>query len=500
MAQEKAIPWEQTLDPEDWESMRELGHRMVDDMLDYMRTVRERPPWRHAPNEVKAHFNRPLPLGPQPLEEIYGEFLEYVLPYPIGNDHPRFWGWVFGTGTVLGTFAKLLAGSMNTNTGGLGNHSANYVEKQVIDWFKEMLGFPASASGILTSGCSAANLIGLAVARNTKAGYDARRKGIQAGPQKMVLYASDEIHSSVQKAVELLGLGSEALRLVPVNDYFQIDLEALKAAIARDRKQGNLPFCIVGAAGTTNSGAMDDLEALADICHQEGLWLHVDGAFGAWAALAPGARELVSGMERCDSLAFDLHKWMYMPYEIGCVLVRHEEDHRKAFALTPDYLAHGEGGRGLTGGDLPWFSDYGFQLSRGFRALKAWMSLKEHGARKYGRLIQQNIDQALYVAELIDAAPELELSAPVTLNVVCFRYVGPSLDDAAVDELNKQIEIELQEEGIAVISGTTIKGRYVLHLANCNHRSRREDFDLLVREVIRIGGELAQPADTSIRL
>jgi aromatic-L-amino-acid decarboxylase len=500
MAQEKAIPWEQTLDPEDWESMRALGHRMVDDMLDYMRTVRQRPPWRHAPDEVKALFNRPLPLDAQPREEIYEEFLEHVLPYPIGNNHPRFWGWVFGTGTVLGTFAELLAGSMNTNTGGGDHHSANHVEKQVIDWFKEMLGFPSSASGLLTSGCSAANLIGLAVARNVKAGYDLRRRGIQAGPQKMVLYASDEIHSSVQKAVELLGLGSEALRLVPVNDYFQINLEALRTAIARDRKDGHLPFCIVGAAGTTNTGAMDDLAALADICQEEGLWLHVDGAFGAWAALAPGARELVSGMERCDSLAFDLHKWMYMPYEIGCVLVRHEEDHRKAFALTPDYLAHGEGGRGLTGGDLPWFSDYGFQLSRGFRALKAWMSLKEHGVRKYRRLIQQNIDQALYVAELIDAAPELELSAPVTLNVVCFRYVGPSLDDRASDELNKQIEIELQEEGIAVISGTTIKGKYVLHLANCNHRSRREDFDVLVREVIRIGKELAQPGDTSIRL
>ncbi len=500
MAQEKAIPWEQTLDPEDWESMRELGHRMVDDMLDYMRTVRERPPWRHASDEVKAHFSRPLPLGPQPLEEIYGEFLEYVLPYPIGNDHPRFWGWVLGTGTVLGAFAELLAASMNTNTGGGDHHSANHVEKQVIDWFKEMLGFPASASGLLTSGCSAANLIGLAVARNAKAGYDLRREGIHAAPQKMVLYASEEIHSSVQKAVELLGLGGEALRLVPVNDYFQIDLEALRATIAQDRRDGHLPFCIVGAAGTTNTGAMDDLEALADICQQEGLWLHVDGAFGAWAALAPGARELVSGMERCDSLAFDLHKWMYMPYEIGCVLVRRDEDHRKTFALTPDYLAHGEGGRGLTGGDLPWFSDYGFQLSREFRALKAWMSLKEHGVRKYGRLIQQNIDQALYLAELIDAAPELELSAPVTLNVLCFRYVGHSLDDAAVDELNKQIEVELQEEGIAVVSGTTIRGKYVLHLAHCNHRSRREDFDVLVREVIRIGGELAQPADTSIRL
>jgi aromatic-L-amino-acid decarboxylase len=492
MAQEKAVSREETLDPQDWESMRALGHLMVDDMLGYMEGIRDRPPWRRISAEVKAYFGKPLPLDPQPMEGIYEEFLEYVLPYPIGNDHPRFWGWVFGNGNVLGVFAELLAATMNTNTGGLGNHSANHVEKQVIDWFKQMIGFPASASGLLTSGCSAANLIGLAVARNTKAGYDLRRQGLQAVPQEMVLYASEEIHSSVQKAVELLGLGSEALRSVPVNDHFQIDLEALKAAIARDRRDGHLPFCIVGAAGTTNTGATDDLDALADICQEEDLWLHVDGAFGAWAAVTPSARELVAGLERADSLAFDLHKWMYMPYEIGCVLVRSEKDHRQAFSLTPAYLHHGEGPRGLSGADLPWFSDYGFQLSRGFRALKAWMSLKEHGTRKYGRLIQQNIDQARYLADLIRAEPELELSAPVPLNIVCFRYIAAELDDATLDELNKEIVLELQEEGIAVISGTIIKGKYVLHMANCNHRSRREDFDLLVREVIRMGRELAR--------
>jgi aromatic-L-amino-acid decarboxylase len=490
MSQEKVMPSEETLDPEDWASMQALGHRMLDDMLEYMRTVRERPVWQYTSDAVKTHFDGPLPLDPQSPEEVYMEFLEYVLPYPVGNIHPRFWGWVIGTGTVLGALAELLAASMNTNTGGLDHHIANHVEKQVIDWFKELLGFPASASGLLTSGCSAANLIGLAVARNAKAGYDLRREGIRAATRKMALYASEEIHSSVQKAVELLGLGSDALRLVPVNDCFQIDLEVLRAAIVQDRQDDHLPFCVVGAAGTTNTGAIDDLDALADICQHESLWLHVDGAFGAWAALAPGARSKVNGMERADSLAFDLHKWMYMPYEIGCVLVRREQDHRSAFSLTPTYLAHGEGGRGLTGGDLPWFSDYGFQLSRGFRALKAWMSLKEHGVRKYGRLIQQNIDQALYLAELIDAAPELELAAPVMLNVVCFRYVGVGLDDDTLDELNKQIVIELQEQGVAVVSGTIVKGKYVLHIANTNHRSCREDFDVLVREVVRIGKEL----------
>lgn len=484
---------EETLDPEDWESTRELGHKMLDDMLDYMKSVKKRPVWQHAPDQVKSHFNRPLPRDPQPPKEIYEEFVENVLPYPLGNIHPRFWGWALGTGTVFGAFAELLAGSMNTNTGGGGHHSAVHVEKQVIDWIKEMLSFPVSASGVLTSGCSAANLIGLTVARNTKAGVDLRRKGLQAVPPKMTLYASQEIHSSIQKAVELLGLGSEALRLVPVNDDFQIDIKALKATIVRDREDGDMPFCIVGAAGAINTGGIDDLNAVADICHQENLWFHVDGAFGAWAALAPSARNKVAGMERADSLALDLHKWMYIPYEIGCILVQNEEYHRKAFSLTPDYLAHGEGGRGITGGDLPWFSDYDFLLSRRFRALKAWMSLKLHGSRKYGRLIQQNIDQAHYLAERINAHPELELSASVTLNIVCFRYVAPEMDDAALDELNKQIVIELQEQGIAVLSGTIIKGKYVLRAANMNHRSRQEDFDILVREVIRTGKELAIP-------
>lgn len=484
------VGFEVTLDPDDWESMRKLGHKMLDDMVDYLKTVRERPVWQHVPDRVKGSFRGPVPKQPQPPEEIYEEFVEKVLPYPMGNIHPRFWGWILGTGTVMGAFAELLAASMNTNTGGGDNHIANHVEKQVIEWIKEMLRYPSSASGVLTSGCSAANIIGLTVARNVKAGVNLRRKGLQSATKRMVLYASQEVHSSIQKAVELLGLGNEALRLLPVNDYFQIDIQTLKAAIAEDRKDGCLPFCVVGAAGTTNTGGIDDLDELANLCQQENLWLHVDGAFGAWAALAPKARRKVVGIERADSLALDLHKWMYMPYEIGCVLVRYEAQHRESFSLMPEYLAHGEGGRGLSGGDLPWFSDYSFQLSRGFRALKAWMSLKEHGSSKYARVIQQNIDQALYLGELVETSPELELSASVTLNVVCFRYVAAGMDGDELDEVNKQIVVELQEQGIAVLSGTVIKGKYVLRVANTNHRSRREDFEFLVKEVIRIGKEL----------
>ena len=475
---------EESLDPEDWQALRALGHRMLDDMLTYLETVRERPVWQPIPENVKLHLKQPVPLEPQGPEQAYQDFREQVLPHPMGNIHPRFWGWVIGTGTPFGMLAEMLAAGMNPNLGGA-EHVANYVETQVIDWCKEMLGYPLEASGLLVSGGSMANLIGLTVARNTKAEVDVRRQGLQAAPRKMTLYGSREIHSSLEKAVELLGLGSEALRKIPVNADFQIDIQALERAIAEDRVAGRQPFCVIGNAGTVNTGAFDDLNTLADICQREGLWFHVDGAFGALAALAPALHHLVAGMERADSLAIDLHKWMYMPIEVGCALVRSAADHRRAFALTPEYLAHG-GERGLLAGSN-WFSDYGIQLSRGFRALKVWLSLKEHGIAKYGRLIQQNVEQARYLADLVDAAPKLERLAPVPLNIVCFRFKADHLDDAALNQLNQELLIELHESGIAAPSSTTLNGKYAIRTAITNHRSRRADFDLLVREVIRLG-------------
>jgi aromatic-L-amino-acid decarboxylase len=482
---------EETLDPEEWESMRALGHQILDDAMDYLETLRDRPVWQHAPPQVKAHFKAPPPADPEPAEEIYREYVRYILPYQFGNSHPRFWGWVAGPGTVMGMFAELLAASTDAISGSFSYLSNNYVELQVLDWCKDLLGYPSDAGGLITSGCSASNLIGLTVARNAMTGFDVRSRGMQNAPQQMTLYCSDEAHSSIQKAVELLGFGKDALRRIPVNESLQIDLAALKAAIQNDRANGFLPICIVGCAGTTNTAAIDDLNALADICAEEKCWFHVDGACGAWTAIAPRYRHLVAGMERADSLAFDLHKWMYLQYPIGCVLVRDAEEQRRAFSLSTTYLAHGEGDRGLTGIDVPWISDYGFELSRGFHALKAWMTIKEHGTERFGRLIQQNIDQAHYLARLIESAPELELALPVSLNIVNFRYTRPDWDDAMLDELNKQIETELQEQGIAVASTVTLRDRIFLHAGIANHRSRREDFDLLVREVIRIGSELA---------
>jgi glutamate/tyrosine decarboxylase-like PLP-dependent enzyme len=486
--QETDFPrFEETLDPDDWEEFRSLGHRMIDDVVDYLQTVRERPVWQPIPHAVKDLLDKPLPRTAQGEAAAYEAFKKFILPHPMGNIHPRFWGWVIGTGTPFGMLAEMLAACMNPNLGGA-EHVPNHVESQVVAWCKEMLSYPEDASGILVSGGSMANLIGLTAARSAMAGSDVRARGLSSISSKLILYGSVEMHSSILKAVELLGLGNEAIRKIPVDGEYRISIPILRARILEDRAAGHQPFCVVANAGTVNTGAFDDIRQLADICERENLWLHVDGAFGALAALSPRLRDRVEGMLRADSVAFDLHKWMYMPLEIGCVLVRSEADHRRAFSTTAEYLAHG-GDRGLIAGSK-WFSDYGVQLSRGFRALKAWLSLKAYGIDKYRRLIEQNVAQARYLARRVDAHPELERLAPVSLNIVCFRYVDDRLAEDALNALNQELLIRLHESGVAAPSYTTLNGHYVLRAAITNHRSRKEDFDMMVSEVARIGGQL----------
>jgi glutamate/tyrosine decarboxylase-like PLP-dependent enzyme len=477
---------EETLDPQDWCKIRQLGHRMIDDMFDHLENLRDQSAWQPMPDEVKNHLqNQSLPNDGQNPETIYQDFLQNVRPYPRGNIHPRYWGWVEGTGTPLGVLAEMLSAGMNSNAN-FGEQSSVYIELQVIDWCKEMLGFPKDASGILVSGGSMANLTGLAVARNAKADFDIQEKGLQSVESKMVLYGSSETHNSVQKAIELFGLGNEAFRRIPVDENFEINLEELSKAIAKDKADGLKPFCVIGNAGTVNTGATDNLEKLADICESENLWFHVDGAFGALAYLSENFRPKLKGMERADSLAFDLHKWMYMPYEAGCVLIRDKEKHHQTFSPSGGYLAHLP--RGLASGS--WLSEYGLQLSRSFKALKIWMSLREHGIEKYRRLIEQNIEQAKYLAELVEKSDDLELLAPVPMNVVCFRFVKEVLSDEQLNELNREILMRIHESGIAVPSYTTIKGKFGLRCAITNHRSLFSDFDLLIEKVLEIGKSL----------
>lgn len=486
---------EPTLDPDNWEELRALGHRMVDDMVAYLASVRERPVWQPTSDEARAAFAEPVPRVGSGASAAYEDFVRHVLPYPMGNIHPRFWGWVIGTGTLNGAYAEMLAAAMNPNVGG-GDHAAARMEAQVVGWCREMLGYPAEASGLLVTGGSEANLLGLAVARQAAPGVDVRAEGVRAAAGQLAVYASNETHGSVRKAVELLGLGTAGLRLIPVADDFSVDVAALQATLRADRAAGVVPVAIVANAGTVNTGAFDDIPALAEVAAREKIWLHVDGAFGALAALAPDAlspedRRRLGGISRADSLAFDLHKWMYMPYDVGCLLVRDAALHHATFSLTPSYLQRAT--RGLAAGDY-WPSDYGMQLSRGFRALKAWMLLKEHGTEAYGAQIRKNIGQAAYLARLVDEAPDLERVAPAPLNIVCFRYTRGGADAArtgeASDALNRELLVRLQESGAAFPTNAIIGGRYAIRVAISNHRSRLEDFDFLVAEVRRLGRQL----------
>ncbi|HKJ28499.1 MAG TPA: aminotransferase class V-fold PLP-dependent enzyme [Anaerolineales bacterium] len=368
------------LDPENAEDFRRLAHQMVDDLVDHIFEIREHPVWQPITDQDKSNFKQPLPRQAQGETSAYQDFKEQILVQYMGNSHPRFWGWVMGNGVPLGAFADLFASVMNPNMGG-GDHIPNYVERQVVDWCKQIVDFPADSSGLLVSGGSMANYIGLAVARNAKAGFEIRKEGVAAVPARMTVYASTETHSSNYKAIEQLGIGKDWMRFIPVDEHFSMDIAALEEAIAADKAAGYKPICIIGNAATTNTGAFDDLTALADIAEREDLWFHVDGAFGALARLSKKYGAITAGMERADSLAFDLHKWMYLPMGVAVILIRNFEDHIQTFSVSPDYLSHMP--RGLAGGDQAWFGDLGMELSRSFRALKILVDLQSLWHRSF---------------------------------------------------------------------------------------------------------------------
>lgn len=474
-----------SLDPTDWEAYRALAHRMVDLALDYQRDARERPAWRPYPEAFQERFREGIPREGRGTEAALQDFLELVHPFPVGTLHPRFWGWAGGTGSPTGMMAELLAASMN-GPAGLFNDGPSRVEQQLVDWMKEAMGFPRDASGVTVSGGSMANLVGLAVGRDARAGWDVGEEGV--APGRLVLYASTEVHSSVPKAAKLLGLGRQGLRLVPVDGDFRIRLDVLDRMIREDRARGWVPFAVVGTAGTINTGAIDDLEGLAERAAREGLWFHVDGAFGAIAALSPELAPRLRGIERADSLAFDFHKWMHAPYEGGCVLVRDAAAHRRTFSVHADYLAPPTRGPGAWPGSTNLVSP---QLSRGFKALKVWMVLKEQGVEAFGRMAARNVRQAVYLAGRIDASPHLERLAPVSLNVVAFRRRWPGASDEELDALNRELLMRIQERGIAVPSSTVLQGRFCLRACMCNQRTRRDDLDALVEALEAIGEEVA---------
>ncbi len=462
------------LDPEDWEELKAQGHQMLEDMLENIRHVSQGPVWQPMPASVREAFKTaPLPDTGQELGTLYQQFASMVQPYAVGNRHPRFMGWVHGGGTAQGMLAEMLAAGLNANLGGR-DHAPVEVERMVIRWAAEMFGFPPEATGLLVTGSSMANFIAILTAtRNVADGQALRQHGV--GGRRLVGYAGESAHGCVARAFDMAGLGEQALRRVPMDATFRMDMTALESLIAQDRAAGFEPFLVVGTAGTVDTGSIDPLDALADLAAREGMWFHVDGAFGALAKLAPDLAPLLAGLERADSLAFDFHKWAQVPYDAGCVLVREPGRQAAAFAQSLAYLSRED--RGLAAG-APWFCDLGPDLSRGFRALKVWFALAGFGARELGQVVTRSCALARGLASQVQAIPRLELLAPVTLNVVCLRVVVPEVDD--LDWLNGELVKDLQVSGVVAPSTTRIGGVLAIRVALVNHRTTEADVTILL--------------------
>ena len=469
-----------TLDPDSWDELRAHGHRMLDDMIDYAANIREYPVWRPIPDDVRSRFRARLPLGPSDLGEVYREFTDFIVPYATGNVHPGFMGWVHGGGTAVGMLAEMLAAGLNANLGGR-DHIPIEVERQIVEWTREMFALPEGASGIFVTGTSMANLMAVLVARTTALGQPVRQHGLGNEGAALTAYTSVAAHGCIAKAMDIAGFGSDALRRIEVDRSHRIDVEALRGRIASDRAAGHRPFLVVGSAGTVDIGAIDDLTALCALCRDEGLWFHVDGAFGALGILSPVLAPRLAGLESADSIAFDFHKWGQVPYDAGFLIVRDGDQHRQTFAAPAAYLRRET--RGLAA-NSPWPCDLGPDLSRGFRALKTWFTLKTYGTERLGAIITRTCALAGYLEARILAEPQLELLAPVQLNIVCFRYRA-----ADANRVNGDIVIDIQESGIAVPSTTILDGQLAIRAAIVNHRTDACDIDALISAVLEFGAQ-----------
>ncbi|MGO8800297.1 MAG: pyridoxal phosphate-dependent decarboxylase family protein [Roseiarcus sp.] len=459
------------LDPEDWAAFRASSHEALDRMIDFLQTARQRPVWQEAPTSVRERFQSPLPRGPRGLADVLDDFEVNIKPYVVGNTHPLFMGWVHGAGTPVGMVAEMLAAGLNANCGGR-NHIAIEVERQIARWAAELFEFPRDATGVFVTGSSAANFLGLLVARDAAMGHEVRSSGLSMSGRQLVAYTSVHAHGCVAQAMELAGVGSAHLRSISCDPSGAMRPDLLRAAIGRDLAAGHAPFLIVGTAGTVDAGAIDPLRELAAIAREYRLWLHVDGAFGALAALSPSLRPKLSGIELADSIAFDFHKWAHVPYDAGFLLVRDGAMHRGAFASAASYL--GRASRGLAAGDV-WPCDLGPDLSRGFRALKTWFTFQVHGADKIGRAIEATCEKAAHLSEALARSEVFELRAPVSLNIVCF-----ALKSDWPDEANEAIVVDLQIRGLAAPSMTRLAGRPVIRAALVNHRTTKADVDRFV--------------------
>jgi glutamate/tyrosine decarboxylase-like PLP-dependent enzyme len=434
----------------------------------------------------EALLERPLPEDGTELAALVRAIGTEVLPYPMGNGHPRFFGWVNAAPAPAGILGAFAAAAVNPSSAG-GDHADVHLERSVVRWLAELVGFPHPAGGgLLTSGASMATIVALAAARNRVAaelGVNVREEGVAALPP-LVGYVSAETHSCVRKAAELLGLGSRHLVTVATDATGHLDPEALRERIRTDRAAGLTPFLVVGSAGTVNAGVVDDLDALADICAEEKLWLHVDGAYGAFGRLDPVAAPRYAGLERADSLALDPHKWLGVPVDCGCVLVRDAAQLRGTFSLVPPYL------RDEAAGGLGWFSEYGIEQTRPFRSLKVWATLAAAGRSGVTRDVSRCCELARELGRMVEEAPDLELLTPVETSIVAFRYAPADMDDEALHRVNAALGVAVQERGRAFVTGTVLNGREAVRACLLNATTTEDDLRVLLDECRAAGQSL----------
>jgi aromatic-L-amino-acid decarboxylase len=470
------------IEPWTAEQIRLVGRQVVELMADQLAGSPDRPVFRPVPPDLARTLSTgALPDDGADPAELLEAFRDAIAPYPLGNNHGRFWAWVCSPANVMAVFGDALAASMNPHCD-VANHAAVHVERRVLDWFRDMVGFPTGSGGILVSGGSMANLTGLATARHARSGWDDRELGLAGGPRLRV-YVSDQGHSCIRKAIELLGIGSANLRMVPTDDRFRMRIPILETMIAEDRRAGYQPLAVVGSAGSTNTGSIDPLEGIAEVCRREDLWFHVDGAYGGPAVLTDRYRDALAGMALADSVAVDPHKWLQIPVEAGVALVRDRSLLRDTFSLVPSYLRSDGGEDGVEGPVS--FGELGFQQTRGFRALKIWFGLQSLGKKRIEGLIDQNCRLAERLHAEVAAAPDLEALAPQSLSVVCFRAVPTALrdDEAALDALNRAIVERIQLGGSFFVAKTVVGGRTGIRVCIVNGGARPSDVGKLVRLV-----------------
>ncbi|MFI5006581.1 MAG: pyridoxal phosphate-dependent decarboxylase family protein [Solirubrobacterales bacterium] len=467
------------------EEVRRLGYLAADAVAEHRAGLRDRPVFGKI-GPLATLFDGPLPETGLPIDEVMAFVREHILTHPFGNSHARFFAFINATADPVGTVADYLASAMNPNCWG-GDHAAIHVERQVVRWLAEVVGLPGSAEGILTSGGSMANFTALSAARSAMA--PAVREDGMAGVPRIVVYASDQVHNCVDKAVDLLGIGLKQLHKVPTDEHFRIRVDRLRAMIDANRAAGLVPAIVVGNAGTVNTGAIDPLDELADLCARESLWFHADGAYGGMATISPALRPLFRGIERAHSVATDPHKWLYVPYEAGAALVRDAGRLADAFRKPADYLVHDKDSP--VNGPVS-FNERGPELSRSFKALKVWMGLKRHGRSGYARAIEHDVAMARFLADTLQGRPDFELLAEPVLSIVNFRYrpAGARPDDASLDSLNRRIVNRLVASGAFFLAPTILKGRASMRAAIVNFRTTEADLVALADEAARAGREI----------